>query len=206
MSKDLGRPGAGRVLLFGTDAASGLGVLTHELALPGHLARSISERSGRVTRVDLVQTPGSRIGELSGLARTVVAADYDGIAVVCGVSDAARLCDLEKWRASVLRLLHSIRASGKTVPIVFVGVPELSSLPGVTLRAGGLVDRWAQSMNRVSEEVCAAMHFVTFQPAVSPAGEGPDTRFRSAASYRAMGEKLAAVLTPVLCAHAGHVR
>ena len=43
-----------RMLLLGSGPAMGYGVLSHDLALPGQLARQISAASGRGVTVDVV--------------------------------------------------------------------------------------------------------------------------------------------------------
>jgi hypothetical protein len=52
-------PGADpdRVLLFGSGPAVGYGVLSNDLALPGHLARQLSTITGRGADIDVVADP-----------------------------------------------------------------------------------------------------------------------------------------------------
>jgi hypothetical protein len=59
-----------RILVFGSGPAVGWGVLSHDVALPGSLARALSARTGRGADVDVVPNPLTTIRTAHGARGT----------------------------------------------------------------------------------------------------------------------------------------
>ena len=184
-----------RVLVFGTDAASGWGVLRQDLALPGHLARALRGTTGRGVHVTLVDCGVARVSDLAAVASTLPTAAHDVAVVIGGVSDAVRLGDVRRWRTAMAAVLDAVLArSGAHV--FLVGIPRPSTLPAFRLPVGGAADRAAEAFDRASRELCWSRPRATFVPAISRAAPvSRDERLVSADSYAALASHLAAAVT-----------
>ncbi|MHB1172927.1 MAG: GAF domain-containing protein [Lacisediminihabitans sp.] len=180
-----------RILVFGSGPAAGWGVLSHDLALPGSLARALSACTGRGVDVDVVSslriTVRSALDELHGLKLW----RYDGIVVIFGANDAVRLTSLRLWRRELSGLLSFLgQASSSTTRIFMVGIQPVRSIPVFDTPLGSVADRHARALNRVAARMCAELPRTTFVPLTAAPNPSPG-RFRTATDYRHWGELLA---------------
>ena len=180
-----------RILIFGSGAAVGWGVLSHDLALPGALARSLSARSGRGVDVDVTSSPSTTVStavrELAGLRLW----RFDAIVVTLGARDAVNLTSVRVWRrelSALLRLLE--RESSRTTHIFVLGIQPIRSLPAFDSPLGSVAARHAVALDRASADVCASLGRTTLVAMTAAIKEQPG-RYRSAAAYRDWAELLA---------------
>jgi putative intracellular protease/amidase len=187
-----------RVLVFGTDAASGWGVLRQDLALPGHLARALRAETGRGVHVALVDCGVAAVTDLVAAADALPVAAYDAAVVIGGITDAVHLEDATRWREALDAVLRTVRArSGAHV--FLTGIPRPSTLPAFRLPEGGAADRAADALDRASADLCGSLPGTTFVPSLSqPAPVTRDERLVSSDSYAALAAHLAAAMTPHL--------
>ncbi len=89
------------VLILGTDAASGWGVRSHELGLPGFFARALRQRLGHGVTVELAETPAGVVSDLVRLAAARSQWEVDAVLIVGGIADAAQLRDARQWRSGL---------------------------------------------------------------------------------------------------------
>lgn len=184
-------PNTLRVLVFGTDAASGWGVLRQDLGLPGHLARALRDATGRGVHVALADCGLARMTDLAAAAEELPDATYDAVVVVGGVDDAVHLGDVVRWREALTTTLTAVH-SRSGAHVFVAGIPLPSSLPAFRARAGGTADRCTGALNRVSGDVCRAIPRTTFVTSPSPSTSvRPDERLVSASSYAALAAHLA---------------
>lgn len=189
-----------RVLVFGNGAAVGWGVRSHDLAIPGHLARQISGLTGRGVDVDLVADPTMTIATAEQAVPTRRAVSYDAIVVVIGMSDALRMTSVRQWRRHLAGLLDAfIDARDDGAEIVLVGIHRPSSLNVFSLRQGSAVDASARRLNAASRELCDARPGVRFVSAPDHREASQDDRMRIAPDvFRILATTLAADLAPAL--------
>lgn len=152
-----------RILVFGNGAAVGWGVSSHDLALPGQLARRLSALTGRGVDVDAVADPQITIRNASGAVPTERLSRYDAVVVIMGVSDALRLTSLARWQQGLLELLDVIDAhADRDAEIVFVGIHRPSSISAFSVREAGIVDRHADRLDELTRRVCEARSRTSF--------------------------------------------
>lgn len=193
-------PGANadRILIFGAGPAVGWGVLSHDLALPGSLARELAQRTGRGAEVDVVSDrwimAGSAVEELDSLRLS----SYDAIVVILGVDDSRNLVPLKAWRRDMTAILDHLEvATSPGTPVFVVGIHPIRSIPVFDCLLGGIANRHAAHMNEATAKLAATRERVTF---VSwPAARcPPEHRFRDAPSYRLWAQILAERVAPRL--------
>ena len=191
-----------RVLVFGSGTAVGWGLRSHELALPGQLARELRERTSRGVDVDLIadkcMTALSAVPALEGR----LIAPYDAVIVSLGVTDSLRLLSARTFRARMRVLLNDL--SARTSPetrLVVLGMQPVPSLPFLE-RGARILDAHALRLDRVLREVsseCLKASYVGMSPVTDPdAG-----RAASAHHYRLWAEEIAEHITPMLLASPG---
>lgn len=179
-------PGADsdRVLIFGSGPAVGWGVLSHDLALPGSLARALSARSRRGADVDVVFSPQttarSAATEIDGLRLR----RYDAIVVTLGGNDALTLTSVRAWRRDLGELLRLLEeTSARNTRIFMLGIQPIRSVPAFDSPLGSIAERHATALNLATAELCETLPRTSFVPLTVPATLSR-VRFRTAADYR----------------------
>lgn len=152
-----------RVLLIGTGPAVGWGVTTHELALPGALARALAVLTDRGCDVDLIAELGM---DITGVCLVVNERDllrYDAVVLMVGMNEALRLTAVHKWCSGMSNVLSTLR---KNLPveseIIVVGASPLRSLAVPGSRVGALKVKRALMLDRATFELCAKDQRTTF--------------------------------------------
>jgi hypothetical protein len=187
-----------RVLIFGGGPAVGWGVLSHEIALPGALARALSRRTGRGADVYVVAVPRLKIGSSVDELNRIKLYRYDAVVVTLGVNDAGALTSLASWGRDLTSTLRMIgRRSALDSRIFVAGVHPIRSIPVYDSPLGSVADAHARKMNTISVHVCSQVPRVTYVPLSAPEPCGP-LRFRDAMSYRHWAEELADRMAPQL--------
>jgi GAF domain-containing protein len=185
-----------RILIFGAGLAVGWGVTTHDLALPGFLARSLSSLTGRGTDVDVVAHPDNRLDGALEQLRAMRLWRYDAVVIVLGVNEALELVQLEKWRHDLSELLAEL---GEVVraPVLVVAIPKIRSIPVYNSALGGLAESHAAGLNRESAQVCAVIPHAIFVPLPHLAFPARH-RHRGPESYADAATVIASALAPAL--------
>jgi hypothetical protein len=193
-------PGADpdRVLLFGSGPAVGYGVLSNELALPGHLARQLSAITARGVDIDVVADPEVTIQGSLGLLREVNLWRYDAILLTIGVNNALLLTSAKVWRTAVRELLlHVSEHVPRRTRVLVVAVPPIRAIDSFTRLSGWIADQHAVVLNRETRRIVANFPHITFVP-FSPLATADDIRFRSAATYQKWATLIATPLSEQL--------
>jgi hypothetical protein len=180
-----------RILLFGRGPALGWGVLSHEIALSGSLARSLSDRTGRGVDVTVVAdstiTVHSAIHRLAALRLE----RFDAIVIAFGAKDATRLAQLGRWTRRMEALLRFLYDHPLGFGHVFVlGIQPVRSIGVFDSVLGAVADRHAHALNAATVRICGELPRTTFVPLTAACAPEPG-RFRTAADYRHWGEILA---------------
>lgn len=158
-------PDPDRILLFGSGIAMGYGMTSHDLALPGQIARQVSDLTLRGVQVDLVA--GEQLTIDDALKNLTVSRlrELDVVIVTPGTLEKLLLMPVPAWRARVEYLLDHFAANGPaSLRVLFVGVPEMSRVVRMPRLLGHLADSSARALNRSLEAACAARSSVGFVP------------------------------------------
>jgi GAF domain-containing protein len=143
-----------RILLAGDGAAAGRGVLTHELGLPGFLARSLSAHTGRATDVDIVVTADMTARSCLAALERADLFRFDVIVLCLGGNEALALLALPEWRSHLTSLLDDLEDRAPVATQIYLlSVPVFSSNPYFPDRLAEVVDRHVHDLNRVMQEV-----------------------------------------------------
>jgi hypothetical protein len=185
-----------RLLIFGGGVAVGWGVLSHDLGLPGSLARRLSTLTGRGTDIDVRASPDFRASTaLRDLAR-VDLARYDGIILTLGLTELLSLASVRSWRRALDDLLDHIREQSSSQAQVFVvGVHAPTQITGYDRFMAPLMSYHRAAINRASELAAAHRAGVTFIPFDPPPGRDGN-RHRNHSQYL----EFAAILAPPIAA------
>ena len=194
-----------RVLLVGSGPAVGWGVLSHELSLPGALARALSTVTGRGAVVDVVPDPdataagGVRLLEANKLWR------YDAVVLIIGINDAINLTSPRAWRRSMAALLrYAESASSKSTRIFVVEIPPVRALRIFDALPGRLAERQARRLNRITHTLVADLERTTMVP-FEPISIPTPNRYRSPEEYRSWAELLVPTIAESLGDPRGHL-
>jgi GAF domain-containing protein len=187
-----------RVLLFGGGASVGWGVSSHDLALPGALARALATLTGRGSDVDVIARPGFVAGDAIRELAGVDLERYDAIVLTLGLSESVQLASLRVWRRDIDELLDYLatRLSSRA-RIYLLGVHSVTTITGYDRLLAPIAAQHRRELNRVTAELCARDGRATFIPFDQDRGV-EKTRDRSADEYRDGGFILAEIIAPAL--------
>lgn len=189
-------PDSARVLIFGAGLAVGWGVTTHELALPGFLARMLFPLTGRGIDVDLVAHPDILLSEALRRVSALCLWRYDAIVVVLGINEALRLTSSKAWGTQLTVLLAELQKI-TDIPVAITRIQRIRSIPAYDSAPGTLANIYATALNRVSAEVCAAAPNAVFVPLPDFAPTTSD-RYRSPDSFAESARVAAKALSTAL--------
>lgn len=188
-----------RVLLAGSGPVVGWGVGSHDLGLPGAVARAIAATTGRGVVVDVVADPSAGARRLGRLLRSTDVGRYDVAVLSAAVADTVRLVEPRRWGHRVEALLTAVRASG--VPVVaLLGAQPIRSLPPYDEAFRSFVQEHAERLNREAVDACRTAGAVFVRLPASPKTEGG--RHRGPADYLFWARRIADALAPALIGHA----
>jgi hypothetical protein len=183
-----------RVLIIGGGPASGWGVSSHDLALPGSLARALSARTGRGTDVTLIADP---FGFLEQLPILLVGQDLgrmDAIVVFVGVNDAVRLTSEKSWEKNLGRLLRTLEHETLDSTYVYVvDIQPIRTIPVFDTLLGSIANVHARHLSAQTVRVCRSVPRVVFL-SLTDAKFLVTGRYRNSTDYRLWGEFLAGAM------------
>ena len=191
-----------RILLFGSGLAMGWGVLSHDLALPGCLARAVSSLTGRGSDVDVIAGGEFRAATAIRELSTVIMDRYDAVVLTLGLNESVVLSPATAWRRDFDALLDFIaQSTPPRTPIFVVGIQAMTEIGQYDRVVSPVVAHHRRALNRVSSALAAHREHVTFIPFDPPPRAQP-TRYRTTAEYRQDGRYLAERIAPTLDAAA----
>lgn len=158
-------PDPDRILLFGSDVFVGRGVLSHDIAFPGYLARTVAKATGRGVDVHIQAHSDLTIGAAVQQARLLDLSRYDAVVVDLGMADALAATPGTEWAAQ-LEVLLQILASGiaSSARIFFIASPDPAILAGFQTRGVRRLARALLDYNIRSEDVVSQFEQVSFLP------------------------------------------
>jgi GAF domain-containing protein len=160
-------PGADpdRILVTGDGASAGRGVLTHDLGLPGYLARRVSAITGRATDVDIVVTTTMTAATCFSAIANLDLARFDAILFSLGANEALSLTPVTAWRMDLDLLLDRLeREVTDGAWTVVLSIPFFSVNPYLPRLLARVVDRHVQRLNDATEALLESRPSVAFVP------------------------------------------
>ncbi|MDJ0337634.1 GAF domain-containing protein [Cryobacterium sp. PH31-O1] len=187
-----------RVLILGCGPAVGWGVLSHQVALPGSLARELAARTGRGADIDLVasrtMTGANALLALNGtrLGR------FDAVVVILGLNEALDLTSVSEWRDRLTALLAVLeQETSRSTHIFVLGIPPIRSIEIFRRPLVSIAEWSATDLNTVSAQLADEVPRTTFVP-FSPTATIDLDRHRSAGDYRGWAVLLANAMSDSL--------
>lgn len=186
-----------RILMFGGGPFVGYGVRTHDLALPGHLARMLATRLGRSVEIDVVTAVDLTAAGAVALAESIDTRAVTAVIVAIGVQDAMQFTALAGWQKDVERMLDVLAESRcpnrSPIDILIVGVPPVSSIASLPAIGARILDARSDALNDRLVALAAQRPDSTFVP-FQPPRHGQAARHRESSTYR----EWAALIAPAV--------
>lgn len=190
-----GDPAADRVLLLGNGPCHGWGVVTHQLGLPGQLARALRARTGRACDVDYVGAESMDVRSARAWLGERDLTPYDLVVVVIGLNDAVRRTPVATWRSALRDLVAGIIPRLRSdAALHIVGVPPIRSIDRYDNLVGRLAEGHRRRLHATTAEIVEQLGLaplIELRPTGVP---GPD----GASVYAVHAATLADRLAPAL--------
>lgn len=140
-----------RVLLVGDGVASGRGVLTHDLGLPGFLARGLSAMTGHATDVDIIVDQEMTVRTTRAALDGVNLSRFDTIILSVGQNEALALMPIARWCDELNDLLDDVeRRAPAATPVSVLAIPALAPRIGMPEYLASAVNRHARALNEAT--------------------------------------------------------
>lgn len=183
---------ADRILVFGSGPAVGWGVTSHDLALPGQLARALAARTGRGVDVDVITDSALTIKAAIPRLAKLKLWRYEAVVLSLGIGDAMDATDRTTWRRELTATIDFVLSNASRDTSVFIaGIQPLRSVRAYDSVFGGFAERQIKRLNAMNEEICAQFDRAYFVPVATPLTSGAT---RGATIYRHWAEELAAAM------------
>ncbi|GAA1224809.1 hypothetical protein GCM10009655_24610 [Rhodoglobus aureus] len=186
---------------MGSGPAVGWGVTSHELALPGALARALSNLTGFGCTVDVMADPSMDVAGALDAMTSVPSHRYDAVIVTVGVNDALTLTPPEEWSLRLREMLEGFAASfPPDSPLFVVGIQPIESIPLFSARVSATADAHARLLNQLTMDLTSLDPRAVYLPLQPPSAQDDpprDDRYRTGQEYARWASQLA----PQMVAH-----
>ena len=184
-----------RILIAGDGASAGVGVRTHDLGLPGYLARSVTSLTGRALDADIVVTTTMTTARCIEVLSRIELSRFDVILLTLGGNEALEFYDPDKWTSDMSALLdHIERSAPVATKTIVMSIPYFGSMSRFPRILRERVDRHSAQLNAITSRLVARRSGVTFVNFT--AGEGLEAV--GAHSYALWADHLAPAVTEQL--------
>jgi GAF domain-containing protein len=154
-----------RILVTGDGAAAGRGVRTHELGLPGFLARSLSSHTRRATDVELVVDDDMTVTSCQEALENHDLGRFDVVLVALGANEALALMSPREWQTTLRALLVDLRRKTPVTTAIFLlAIPEFGINPHFPAALARAVDYHVGMLNTITEHLADELSGVEFIP------------------------------------------
>ena len=117
-------PERARVLVVGSGVAAGWGVRSHDLALPGTIARSLAAETGRGVDVEVIASSRLKPRDISAVVEQTDYTCLDAVVVVTGSHAAIGFRSVERWKRDVESMLDELTSLlDERACVLVVGIP-----------------------------------------------------------------------------------
>ena len=163
-------PDPDRILVIGSGAVVGYGVLSYDLSLSGQLARQVAAATGRGVDLRVIADPDLHVRAATSALAEVDLASYDLVVVTVGSLDALELLPNRAWRTQMGLLLDTIAArTSADRAVLLMGIPQLTELVTVPRVYRAAVARRCDALNRESSLLATTRPWVTYVQFAPPA-------------------------------------
>ena len=156
-----------RILLFGSGVAVGYGVVTHELALGGHLARALSAITGRGAVVESITHRELRTRDAATMLADEELARFDAVVLSLGVYEASTLLPEHRWRDDLAAVLRPFAAPDAPA-VVVMGVPQAPTATPNPTRMRRRIGWHGAAFNELTRRQVAELDGTFAEPPPSP--------------------------------------
>jgi hypothetical protein len=189
-------PDALEVLVVGSGAASGWGVVTHELGLVGTLCRALAHRRHGGVTVGGAVRPDMQMRHAAAELRRHPLDVYAIVCLVLGVNDVMAMTSRAEWEWELRRALDEIeRRRDPGTQILVTGIQPIPSIPVFAGPFARVLDRRARQLNELTRRECDARLGVTFVELPETPGD-IDNVYGDSARYAFWAEILADGVSP----------
>jgi len=186
-----------RLLVVGDSTAMGTGVAKLDEAVPGQLARMLSERGnpsvGSVAWRAVGRNGATASEVLTEFSTAAVAAHFDLAVVMVGWNDALRLRSGREFARSLGRLLDRLHAASPDARLVVVAPPAFGRFDALPNPLRWALGRHARGLTRRAARVARA-HSATMAPGFDGHSVASDRFHPDAGGYRSLAEGIAAAM------------
>ncbi|GGK84436.1 hypothetical protein GCM10007382_00530 [Salinibacterium xinjiangense] len=164
-------PNADRVLLMGSGIAVGFGVLSHDLALGGNLARRLAESTERGVNVDIAAKSEMSIVDAVEMYSRADLTRYDTSLLVLGDIEALQLLPVKSFRSQVRNLVRLLDSCAPHAFVLMGMAVASAGIPNPSAYARAVAER-ARDFVIILIEECEGLRVTPITVPIVKHGDG----------------------------------
>ena len=162
-------PDPASILVLGDSTAAGVGALTQDEALPGHLARALSAEWGRGVSWRAIGKNGATAGDIVDHYLNAASTEpYDLIFLSIGANDALGVRSRGAFRRDIRVILRRLRAASPTALILVSSLPAFFRFEALPNPLRFVLYLHSQSLEATARRVVAGEPGVLMSPPPPP--------------------------------------
>jgi len=147
-----------RVLVVGTGPAVGWGLTTHDIALPGQLAKSLASATGRGAHVAAFSDPDERLTTLPRLIEEHVLYNWDVIVVTLEAAEPMTFRSPASFAEALKQTVSAVIARSHPATRVMVTSALLADAPRhIGPRTSRLITGHAPVLDETARNICSGL-------------------------------------------------
>jgi hypothetical protein len=188
-----------RVLLIGGSSAVGWGVVSHDLALAGYLARGTAAMTERGVDIEVLGDTLISIDDVMAALTPSTVSRYDAIVLTLGSREGLQMMPADVWARRLRALLDHIADGREVAPsIIVVGAEKVEPVP-LPLLITRIVRKRAREINAASQQIIADRPHVRYVDSAMLAAPGEPANLIEVDKPR-LYERAARAIVPTLAA------
>ncbi len=191
-----------RLLVIGESTVAGIGAPTHEAALTGQIAASLSQQLQRTVHWRAVGKNGVTAKKTRiELAPKVPRQPVDVVVIALGVNDVLSFHRATRWTRDLTELIEAIRERVGSAPVALAAVPPVGNFPSLPQPLRGVLGLRARVLDLAACSFAPMLSAVTYADTEFPADPAlfcEDKFHPGPAAYQLWGERMAEVMAPLI--------
>jgi lysophospholipase L1-like esterase len=154
-----------KLITLGESTVAGIGALTHETALTGHLATALCARTRKSVNWLVVARSGITAREsLAELVPKLSGHSADVVVIALGVNDSIAFHTARRWASDIELLINTVRREVGNSLVVLAGVPPLDHFPALRQPLGFVLGARSATLDHASAQIATRLEGVIHVP------------------------------------------
>jgi len=147
-----------RLLLLGESTASGVGAVSNDQALAGHLARALRQKTGAAVHWRVIGQNGFTAAQTRKLlCPRVPGGSADIVVLVHGFNDTVNMTSPTRWQKELKAIVEYLETRLHQPRIIFSGIPPFRHFPALPEPTRSILGLRADALELAADQLASEM-------------------------------------------------